>query len=203
MWPWERHLIHHVPLLPYLHIFQFFLNGDKTSLVCIFFIFFLMGNPKAILPLRVIPIFRYVPLKCPNIKLKSGHALVTLLVCIPQKIRDHGEGRSCSSKKFSNLGICENATHSLCLLSSLISLRSTHKILVIKCLEPLASSPLSRIVQGQKLNFFFLRLMQEEKKIIFPQLTFSHVITLFQERCKNPNSKKGKKHKLFNSQSSF
>lgn len=29
MWPWERHLIHHVPLLPYLHIFQFFLNGDK------------------------------------------------------------------------------------------------------------------------------------------------------------------------------
>lgn len=72
------------------------------------------------------------------------------------------------------------------LLSSLINLGYTHKILDIKCLEPSASAPLSRIVQGQKVNFFFLRLIEkQERNFIFPQLTFSHAITLFQERCKS------------------
>lgn len=93
------------------------------------------------------------------------------------------------------------------LLSSLINLGSTHKILDSKCLEPSASSFLSRIVQDQQGNFVFLGLMQnQERHFIFPQLIFSHAIALFPERCKNLKDnylKERKKHKLFNSQNSF
>lgn len=121
--------------------------------------------------------------------------LVTLLVCVPQKVtRDQG-GRQ---RLLHHLGICDYAIHNLwCVLwnytkvelpSSLINLSYTHKILGIKCLEPSASSPLSGIAQGQEGGFFFLRLMKQkqERNDIFPQLAFSHATTLFQERCKNP-----------------